>query len=134
MEIIGTVCWAIAFAVCVFVVGCACMAVKEKATETEEKIEDCADDIEGEKVCEYLCPTLPKELNTPENNAIVNILASHAYPMTASEIGEKLSIPTQRVCVLIYRLCEHNYVVWCGANVRSKGTLKTYKINLEKFS
>lgn len=48
MEVNEMVFWAIAFAVCGFVVGCAYMAVKEKVTETETEYN--TKDIGDEKV------------------------------------------------------------------------------------
>ena len=133
MEVIGMVFWAIAFAVCGFVVGCAYMAVKEKMTEIEAENEYNTKDIGDEKVREYECPTLPEELDTPENRMIASVLASHDGLMTASEIGEICGFTAQRTTAYVRRLVACGYVSSYDLRIRGKGTMEGYKINLEKI-
>ena len=133
MEIIGMVFWAIAFTVCGFVVGCAYMAVKEKTTETENEIEYNTKDIGDEKVREYVCPTLPEELDTPENRMIVSALASYNGLMTACEIGENCGITAQKASALVRVLVAREYVSAFDMKIPKKGMMKAYRINFEKI-
>lgn len=123
------------FIVCGFLIGCACGAKwsKEKVTETENEIEYNTKDIGDEKVREYVCPTLPEELDTPENRMIVSALASHDGLMTAGEIGANCGITTQKASALVRVLVAREYVSAFQIMIPKKGMMKAYRINFEKI-
>jgi hypothetical protein len=133
MEILVMAYVALVSVVCGFVIGCAYMAIKEKVTETENEIEYNTKDIGDEKVREYVCPTLPEELDTPENRMIVSVLASHDGVMTAMEIARNCDITTQKASALVRRLVACEYVSSCDIKIRGRGTMKGYQINFEKI-
>jgi predicted HTH transcriptional regulator len=135
MEALAMAYGALVFVVCGFLIGCACGAKwsKGKATETEYEIEYNTKDIGDEKVREYVCPTLPEELDTPENRMIASALASHDGLMTAMDIAKICGISTQKASALVRRLVACGYVSAFKKVIYGKGTMNAYKINFEKI-
>ena len=82
---------------------------------------------------EYVCPTLPEELDTPENRMVMDVLASHDGLMTASDIGKSCGITTQRASATARGLVARGYVSVFKKVIHGKGTMNAYQINLEKI-
>ena len=118
---------AIVFIFCGFAIGCACMTVKKETTEN--KIEYNTKGTEDEKVRDYVCPTLPEELNKPQFRIVVNALATHGDFMTASEIGESCGFTPQRVSAIVGVLVARGYVSSGYVQMPKKEGRKAYKIN-----